>query len=407
MIIWLCACLFCILCFSCSSDIEKSARDGLYVINLDSTVNNKTSLPFSSVYKGIKTVILETNKSCLIGNINKIRVHGEYLYVLDMLIAKSLLVFDMEGNFIRKIGSVGQGPGEYTEPWDFAIDKENGIIYILDSRSQRINKYSITTGGYIHSFKLNINIRIHNIEFVGGRLYADAYFMKHSNDNYLLCSINDSTGKIDGKYLNVMKYNKGYSNTTSVDAQTFFLRENGNVMFTQRFMDHIIEINKDSIFSLFTIKSDDNFTPKDIKEIIEKRVSVDRGGGSSVVYQFKKFHKISDYIENGDKVMFSRMKGTAINNILYDKQTGETATIRGAVSGMLFKEQSRNDLFFLNLKLGCYDANGAYYHVSSREISKIKGYARDNALISDLDKLEKIRTLDDDANPIIFYYEFK
>ena len=240
--------------------------------------------------------------------------------------------------------------------------------------------------------------------FDGDTLIPNSGFRKHSNDNCLLYSINDSTGKIDGQYLNVMKYNKGFSNTPSGgDLLTFFLRENGNAVFVQRFMDHIIEIDKDSVFPLFTIKSDDNFAPKDLKEIIEKGLA----NSTKDIYQLKKFHKISDYIESGDKVMFSRMKGAAINSILYDKQTGETAMIRGAVSDMLFKEQSRRDIFFLNLKLGCYDANGAYYHVPSREISKIKGFARENALIPDLDRLEKIRTLDDDANPIIFYYEFK
>jgi len=117
-------------------------------------------------------------------------------------------VFDRDGHFIRQIGKVGMGPGEYVYPDDFTIDKENKIIYILDERKRQINKYYLNTGLFIHAINLDPSIRIANIEHIGGTLFADAYFDRHSKDNYLLCIIDEITGKEESHYLNVMKYNK-------------------------------------------------------------------------------------------------------------------------------------------------------------------------------------------------------
>jgi len=42
-----------------------------------------------------------------------------------------------------------------------------------------------------------------------------------------------------------------------------------------------------------------------------------------------------------------------------------------------------------------------------REFIIIKKMAQDNALSPNLDKLENLKKLDNDSNPIIFYHEFK
>ena len=394
--------VFLILCLSCSTHINEVDGKGLYVINLDSAAQNSANIfQYSSLYKGIRTVMLETSKSCLIGSISKMRICDGNIYILDSHIAKSLYVFDMDGRFIKKIGSVGQGPGEYIEPRDFTIDTENKVIYLLDASSQRINKYSLITGNFTNSLIVK-NIKIRHIEYVEGKLYADAFFPNHSDNNYLLCSIREASGIVDGRYLNVVKYNKGFSNTTFVEDKVFFLRGNGNIVFVQRFMDHIIEINRDSIFPLFTIESKDVFTPKDLKEISEKGISIPE------IFRQDKFHKISDYIEHDNWVMFNCIKGRRSLNVLFNKNTREVNLIGGGRwYDLLYREPITSNSHFINIRIGCFDKNGVYYYVSTEEISKIKVLAQSDVFVPDLDKLESLKKLDDDANPILFYHEFK
>jgi len=64
-----------------------------------------------------------------------------------------LYVFSSEGKFIRKIGNIGQGPGDLLGPAHFEIDRY-GIIYVYEKINLRISKFS-SNGKFIKSFRIN------------------------------------------------------------------------------------------------------------------------------------------------------------------------------------------------------------------------------------------------------------
>jgi hypothetical protein len=98
--------------FACSNQQTELRSDEVcYTIDLDG--KKETSIPFSSIFKNVQTIILEAGKDCLIGSLDELQIFDGRIYILDKHIAKSLFVFDMEGRFIRKIGSLGRGPGEF------------------------------------------------------------------------------------------------------------------------------------------------------------------------------------------------------------------------------------------------------------------------------------------------------
>jgi len=122
-----------------SQTIERKEKGT--VIDLDKAKNNREeSFLYSSLYKGIKTILLETNESCLIGSMKKMRVYDPYIIVLDVSKAKSIFLFDMNGRFVRKIGSVGQGPGEYNTISSIFVDEKDPLLYIETFRT--VLKYS-------------------------------------------------------------------------------------------------------------------------------------------------------------------------------------------------------------------------------------------------------------------------
>ena len=227
------------------------------IIDLDRASYPNTSFLLSTLYKSVKLVPLETNRFCLIGRICKMQVIDNFILVMDNQIANSLYVFNREGRFIRKIGGVGQGPGEYISIADFTINTENKTVYIQDGRLSRILKYDLATGKFIQSinFVRNRNegrTSIDCILHVGGNLYASSIFYNHSPDNYLLFTIDESTGKEKNNYLNVMEYNMGFSNLfgNNISAIPFFSRDNGNAIFVRPMMNQIIEISKNGVVSL-------------------------------------------------------------------------------------------------------------------------------------------------------------
>lgn len=78
-----------------------------------------------------KYVPLETSAECLMGWIDKIIVRQGTIYVLELRDHGRLFMFNIEGKYLRTIGRVGKGPGEYVGIRDIEVSKDNSKIYIL------------------------------------------------------------------------------------------------------------------------------------------------------------------------------------------------------------------------------------------------------------------------------------
>lgn len=81
----------------------------------------------SDIVEYFDIVPLETSDDCLLGEINVIKKRAGRYYIRTN--ANRLDVFDENGKYLMKVGSIGQGPGEYAAICDFDADKDH--IYIL------------------------------------------------------------------------------------------------------------------------------------------------------------------------------------------------------------------------------------------------------------------------------------
>lgn len=130
-----------------TSTLEKISSSPLQVEKVDQTaiIEPQQTIPEVIEVKGysdklqmneildIETIVpLETTLESLIGEIEKIKVFENHIYVLDAFKSKKLAVFDMQGKHIRNIGTNGDGPGEYKDLQDFTINTDNNDIIILD-----------------------------------------------------------------------------------------------------------------------------------------------------------------------------------------------------------------------------------------------------------------------------------
>lgn len=107
---------------SCSENKQQ-----IEVIHIDKNIETG-NLPLSSFAKSIEYIPLETNDNCLLASVTGLYVNDSMIIVSDK---EKLLVFDLSGKFIRKMGNLGDGPEDYNAILSIAVDSQNELIYLL------------------------------------------------------------------------------------------------------------------------------------------------------------------------------------------------------------------------------------------------------------------------------------
>jgi hypothetical protein len=101
-----------------------------------------------NIIKNKKYILLDSSSdNILFKGIDKIFIRNNRVYILDKRL-KKLIVFDIEGRGIGRVGQIGQGPEEYLQISDFDVN-ENGDIYFIDG----------TGGGSDRLFVFNKNLQ--------------------------------------------------------------------------------------------------------------------------------------------------------------------------------------------------------------------------------------------------------
>ena len=62
-----------------------------------------------------------------------------------------ILMFDKDGNFVRKFGSYGKGPGELSTPAGLAFLNDDELL-VVDNGNGRIQQFNVQTGNFLKSF---------------------------------------------------------------------------------------------------------------------------------------------------------------------------------------------------------------------------------------------------------------
>lgn len=114
-----------VICFTMCTP-KPQTGDAIFV-DLDQP--EKASL--FDYFRSIELIPLETSSDVLITGIFKMIVHENNYYALDK-VQCLIFVFDKTGKFLFKIGTKGQGAGEYAFIEDFNINPFSGNIEILE-----------------------------------------------------------------------------------------------------------------------------------------------------------------------------------------------------------------------------------------------------------------------------------
>lgn len=112
-----------------SSDIPYiPIRDGLKDVH-----------PEPYFFKQAKMVPLETTNDCLMGAVMQVEALDSLLFIKDTF--ERLYVFNRNGKFVTRVGTEGNGPGEYLLLSSFFVDAANKRVAILDDVKGNILYY--------------------------------------------------------------------------------------------------------------------------------------------------------------------------------------------------------------------------------------------------------------------------
>lgn len=125
-----------------SSVIAKKDAAGTIICDYAKISNKTVEIPLSDLVENIEIVLLDGSDEALVANSHAI-VSDNYILIKGTD-NNPYKLFDKKGKFIAKIGTIGQGPGEYNLVYDAQIDEKNKRIYLLPWQSDKLLVFDFT-----------------------------------------------------------------------------------------------------------------------------------------------------------------------------------------------------------------------------------------------------------------------
>ena len=165
--------LLIITLLGCSSNMKQEpiSKSGIPVINLSEDVSTVPSLLLSEVAEKLEIVPLEMTDESVLSDITEMQVtdhniwidHGREFYIYR---------FSRTGKFLNRIGSIGQGPGEYVNYLTFLVDEDKKEVYI----------FSTNNGVLVYDFEGGFKKQISDFQTMVG-MFSSIYKQYILNDH--------------------------------------------------------------------------------------------------------------------------------------------------------------------------------------------------------------------------------
>lgn len=249
-------------------NISFEDQEKVYSINLaDEGSHYSLDLDTMIEITSVSKLQITDNKNSMLVNYDKVLVKDSLIFALDTE-NTGLKVFTLKGEFVKMIGSIGEGPGEYTYLNDFRIS--NDTITILTGTQQLIN-YKIN-GDYLN--KLEIGRFSYNFATSDNEFY---FFMNYNVDPadadkaYNL----DITDKNFNLIARGASFREVKGNIPSFGYTGFLQEKSGEIWFSEAFDNRIQILNKNVptdkyVFDFGQYGKPDNVS---VSEVSEKGLS--------------------------------------------------------------------------------------------------------------------------------------
>lgn len=385
---------------SCSSyNPNVLENKDMHIIDIDN-IEPASNIKLSSYFSSLEFIPLETNEEALLGRINKLYVYHDTLFILDKVGSKGVFMFNRkDGTFLGRIGSIGTGPGEYTNPEDFTIDTEKRRLYLLDLDKQQMHEYELGNCKYLSTIDLETKTsRSYHIQYWNNKMYGDAFFKNKSIKNdYMLCELDMRTGQINDYWLSAKQYNLGWNERFFIN-DVFYSQPSLKPKFTQSFMNMIMEINDEGISPFLLLKSKKWVSREELNQ--EKTDPYERYSG---LFKMDRIHNIGNLLESKNFIYFQYTEGMSTYHVFYNPQTKGVVYSSLVTNDLLYKRNVFDDI---ELNFCFSDAEGGYCYIHPFAMGKFIEGIQSNVFNHNA-TYGKLSKLNEESNPVLLYYRYK
>jgi hypothetical protein len=286
-------------------------------INIDEPGKAQLKVDIASI------VPLETAPNCLMGDISKIICYDHRIYLLNnnRFMEPTLFLFNDAGKFIRKTIR-GKGPGEVNEPFAFAIDKQEKMVYLHDQSANATPVFDLDLK-YVKSIDHEYRM-ISDFYHIG----SDTFLVYHHQNNldyksgkqYFTHTLY-SGGFTQEKQLGILSYNRiTMMNTVCVTDKEILLLDSWNHKIFQlvngeKRIRYVLDFGKHG----FTKKEAEGQTADELQESMAAGNRTAAGG----IYKTDDFLIITAAFKDVAKTYFKSLK----NKNIYCFNDSEYATL--------------------------------------------------------------------------------
>ena len=399
-----------ILLVSCTNQVKDNEFSNS--IDIETGLENLTTLKVSDFGKTIRYVPLETTDDCLIGNNPTVKVLKNHIVVE---VNRRCLLFDKkDGSFISEIGHAGQDPEAFNNPTSWTDEKEEFLYFNqydklikYDMKGHFAGKIDISSppGLATHYLLTDTEIISYYSGINNSRNYSLSFFdnegilkdtipqllskQDETNTDILSISVLRNTN-IWGNWTKsgtvIIEYKDDKKQIMAPDAETLW-NYNGNIRFKETFIDTIYTITDRKLTPSIAFKTGKWSWPEN--ERTSKRNNSER------IF-------ISFVSENNDFMFFQCIKGlytdeSTLYNGLYNKKTGETKMNK-------YSDDIKDDLTeFMPFKPLSASTSGDFF--SFIEAFDIIEWVEKHPEAKNNSKLSFLKNFNDDMNPVIVLVE--
>jgi hypothetical protein len=137
----------------CKEKNPAAIKNGELTVCYKSMLKDTVNIPLSSLTEDLQIVKLDDAETAIVKD-NGVLISDNYILVFPSGSIPAKLFDRKTGKYIANVGSVGQGPGEYSQPvYHVQIDEKGGRIYFLTFNARQLLSYDLQG-----QFKEAINI---------------------------------------------------------------------------------------------------------------------------------------------------------------------------------------------------------------------------------------------------------
>ncbi|MDR2233838.1 MAG: 6-bladed beta-propeller [Tannerella sp.] len=221
------------------------------VLRLEQLKSKTVTVPLSSFIENCELLQLETTDEAFFKPWYT-TVTENYIGVRD-IDRMPYKLFSRSGKFICTVGSIGQGPGEYTNsPYDDIIDEKNGLVYLAPFVGDNILVYNME-GKFIKGIGTSYTLNKPKIFLSGNVLTVVHLPIAFSSDKVVAVQFDVNTGAVLNElpptaYFMAESFDDEIFNTRNVSETFDFLSTKSDTLYH-------FDVNNNLIRPVFTMRS--------------------------------------------------------------------------------------------------------------------------------------------------------